>query len=203
MTRISIDNQPASLSHKHHKNIGEVLRAVLDSLPDNRIVTDILLDGTQLALVEDHRVLTRETDSIDQLEIKTTDKQIWASTGIDMALSRVERLNHTLIRAAQFYRDQNWIQANELFAHCLDGFKRFVEVILLTKTALKPDFKSVEFENTSLYHTEVSFHELLSSLSRLQKEKQYPEIADKIEYELLPNLAQWQKGLKILRSQSQ
>lgn len=129
-----------------------------------------------------------------------TDLSFWAESGLDIALTSVERVKGSLIRSAELFREEDSALANRFFLQCIEGLQRFMEAIRLTKSALNLDFGKISSESGSLCDTEKSLLFILKGMFQNQERKEYEEIADKIEYELLTNLSAWTNTLKLLRN---
>jgi hypothetical protein len=199
MTRLSVDDQSSNLILSASQRIGEVLRNVVASLPPNRVVTEIFVDGKQLSKNPEATFLAQIADSVKEVQIKTADKEIWAATGLDIALSCIDRVKRSLIRAAELFRDENKAKANSLFVHCIDGLERFFEAVVISRSVLSLNFDTIMVDGYSLSQIEKDFSGTLQSIMVFQEKQSWCEIADKIEYELLTNLVAWTKGLNQLR----
>jgi hypothetical protein len=172
---------------------------VLSTLPPNRIVTQILLDGQRLPKIEENHWLENMADTFNEVHIRTVDKSIWAATGLDIALSCIERVQQSLIRAAELFRDEDSAQANHFFVHCIDGLERFIEAIMITRCALSLDFSRIQIEGISLSQIEKDLSRILETIVSYQEKQDFIALADKVEYELLTNLHSWTSALRQLR----
>jgi len=198
MTRISVDDQISELSEPNRKT-GEILHNVLSNLPANRIVTRILLDGKQLAQIPQDALTTEGGGGIKELEIRTVDREIWSINGFDIAISSLERVQKSLIRVAELFREENKSQANQFFVHCVDGLERFFEALMITRCARGLDFNLVSYEGRKLSQIEHEFAGILKTIIDSQERRDFIDIADRVEYELIPNLSTWMKALNQLR----
>ena len=115
MTRLSVDDQIADFKWDASQRVADVLNAVLSSLPPNRMVTDIILDGKLLSKAYEPLLLDKGVEHFNEVQIRTADKEIWAATGLDIALSCLERVQRSLIRAAELFREDNQAKANSFF----------------------------------------------------------------------------------------
>ncbi|NBX77032.1 MAG: hypothetical protein EBQ92_10795 [Proteobacteria bacterium] len=129
-----------------------------------------------------------------------TELSIWAESGLDIALTCVERVKGSLIRSAELFREEDSVRANRFFLQCVEGLQRFMEAIRNTKTAMQLDFAKIPTDMGSLSDTEKSLLFILRGMFQNQERKEYEEIADKIEYELLTNLSMWTTALGALRN---
>jgi hypothetical protein len=192
MTRLSVDDQASDVALNSSERIGEVLKSVVSSLPPNRVVTEILVDGNQLSKESEPILLQQLLSEIKDVQIKTADKAIWAATGLDIALSCIDRVKQSLIRASEMFRDENKV-------HCVDGLERFFEAVVISRFVLHLDFNQIMVDGYSLTQIEKEFSGVLQSIMICQEQHDYAGVADKIEYALLTNLCAWGKGLNQLR----
>jgi len=127
-----------------------------------------------------------------------SDSAIWSQGGLDVALAFLERIQVSLIRAAELFRETNPSEANRFFAQCVEGLQRFLEAVRNTQSALSIDFTQISNDNVTLAETEKNLLGILKMVFQNQQRKEYEEIADRIEYELLTNLSSWNSALKKL-----
>jgi len=136
----------------------------------------------------------------EESSMRNADLAIWAATGLDIALGCVERVKSSLLRSAELFREEDTARANRFFVQCIEGLQRFMEAINLTRAAMSLDFSKVNTETGTLADTEKSLLFILKGMFKNQENKEYEEIADKIEYELLTNLCSWTNSLRSLRN---
>ncbi len=192
MTRVSVDDQISALSADSSRKVSDVLRDVLDTLPPNRIVTKILIDGKQLIDQSPASPLDSKQEVFQELEIKTADREIWAMNGLDIVLNAIERVQKSLIKAAELFREgDRKAEANQHFVRCVDGLERFVEALTITRTALKLDFNNIAIDGLKLSQVETEFTQILKSIVECQEKQDFIAVADKVEYELITNLYSW------------
>jgi hypothetical protein len=199
MTRISIDDQISNLALSPSKKLGELLNQVLSTLPPNRIVTQILFDGRPMSQPNNPSAIDEMSD-VEELSIRTVDREMWSVNGLDIALSGLERVQRSLIKAAELFREGKKGEANRFFVHCVDGLERFIEAVTITRVAMKLDFTQVTVDDMKLSRLEQEFSEILKHIILSQEVEDYIGIADKVEYELLPNLCGWAKAIRQLRT---
>lgn len=137
---------------------------------------------------------------VEELGIRTADKKVWAASGLDMALSSIERMQRSLIRSAQLFRDGSIVEANRYLVICIEGLERFAETIFVTRCALSLDFTQIPVEDRTLAAVEKDFANILRGILACQEKNDYEGIADGLEYSLLTNIVSWRSGLRQLRN---
>lgn len=199
MTQIRVDNNVTELSKDSNQSskVGDLIKNVHSTLPNSRMITKVFLDGNQISTNE--KAMEESVENFQELEIQTADKLIWAQTGLDIALSCLERVQSSFIRTAELLREPDKARANRFFAQCIDGLERFLESVTITRFALNLNFDLIKVENHSLSQTEVALSQILKSLLDSQEKSNFEELADKIDYELITNLSSWKSALTEIR----
>ncbi len=197
MTRIAIDGRISEFGPEALGQVTTVVREAITSLPPNRLITKILVDGVEVSTLD----LEDEPTAAPfrELEIKTVDREIWAINGLDTALSSIERVQRSLIKAAELFREEDKAHANRFFVQCIDGLERFYEAVMITRNVLKLDFKLIDIHGIKLSVIESDFSDILRTIIELQERQDWAALADKVDYELITNLSSWTSALKQLR----
>jgi len=103
---VAVDDQISELCGDDSLKISDVLQRVTAALPPNRVVANIVLNGRPIPKHEESRTLENSLREVKELQIRTADAEIWAANGMDIALNRLERVQKSLLRAAEFFRDE-------------------------------------------------------------------------------------------------
>lgn len=200
MATIRLDDQISQVPQKGDEKLSEFIQSLIANLPPNRVVTHVTLDGNPIPERHHRSDFTRTLEGVKELQIRTADKAIWAATGLDIALSCVERLKYSLHRAAELFREDEADKANRFFVHCVEGMERFFESIAITRAAMNIDFSKVPTDYGTLYEAEGSLTTILKGILELQSREQYLELSECVEDELLTNLTTWERALRRLRN---
>jgi len=198
MTRIAIDGNISEVGPEESQGkVTEIVRQALTTMPANRLITKILVDGREVPTLD----LEDEGDahSFRDLEIRTVDKEVWAVNGLDLALCSIERVQKSLIRAAEMFREDDKAHANKFFVQCIDGLERFYEAIMITRNVLRIDFTQIDMGGAKLSDIENDFSSVLKLIIELQESQDWNALADKIDYELITNLSFWTVAIRQLK----
>ncbi len=201
MIKLRLDDSVCALTEDNENKVADAITKVLSTIPPHRIVTRLNVNGTRFSSQTQSQILEESIESSHDIEIQTADKAIWAATGYDIAISCIERVQKSIIRSAELFRESDKLNANRLFVQCIEGLERFIEAITITKVAVNLDFSKTSIDGISLSQIETDLQQILKSVFTFQQEEDYQGLADKIEYELLTNLSNWCQALKFLRSQ--
>lgn len=200
MTRVlAVDDQVSEFIGEDTQKVGDVLQRVTAELPPNRVVAHIVLNGRAIPKYEQSRMLENSLREVKELQIRTADAEIWAANGMDIALSRLERVHSSLLIAAELFRDEEAERGGICLNRCLEGLERFLETVIITRCALKLDFSRIEVEGMTLARLEREFSTILEAIVDCQLRQDFIGIADKVEYELLTNIHLWTGALQKLR----
>lgn len=200
MIKLKLDDSPCNINPENTNKIGTALSEVMGSIPPHRLVTQLVVDGVRYTAETQSGLLDESVLTPHEIEIKTADKAIWAATGYDIALSCIERIQKSVIKSAELFREPDKLNGNRLFIQCIEGLERFLEAITITKAAVNLDFSREITNGRTLSQTETDLNSILKSVFLSQEQEDYQGLADKIEYELLTNLSEWAQALNLLRS---
>lgn len=199
MIRISIDECVSEGGQWESTDcVEDVVNAVLSELPPNRIVTSVSVDGRQVLRQQSSEGLKDSLQKIRELQIRTGDAHLWAMSGIERSISDIERLQKSLILAAELFRENRTAEGNRIFLRCVEGLERFMDTIVLTRLAMKLDFQKLNVDGISLARLERDFSLILAGILSCQEKEDFEGVADKVEYELLTCFHSWTRALKSL-----
>lgn len=196
--RVMLDDRISEVSQDTER-LGDFLNQVAATLPPNRIITEIVLDGVPVPKHRQREILAHSYRQVQELKIRTADATMLAAHGLDTAINNVDRLRQTLLRAAELLRESNKADANGYFFRCIEGLERFLETILVTRNVMRLDFSKVYVDGVSLAKIELDFTSILNDIVGHQEKAEFDAVADLIEYALLTNLNAWGRALNQLR----
>ncbi|MCX6102035.1 MAG: hypothetical protein NT000_02070 [Proteobacteria bacterium] len=201
MIKLRLDDAICELEPSGNIKIEEAINSAISTIPPTRVITRVNVNGARYQSTEKNSILQESTKSSHDIEILTADKAIWAATGYDIALSSIERVQRSIIRSAELFREFDNLNGNRLLVQCIEGLERFIEAITITKRAVGLDFSKINVDGMILSQIESNLQQILNSVFNLQEKEDYQELADTIEYELLTNLVNWTQALTQLRTE--
>lgn len=199
MTRVSVDDQIAEVTPQSGEKLADVLKAISAKLPPNRIVKEVLLDGQSVTKSQRGETIDSLLAEIKELQIRTADREIWAANGLDIALSSLERISRSLIRVAEFCQEPQTPHTEKYLRSCIDGLENFFETIAMSRGAMNLDFSKINVDGITLAQIESEFLSSLETMISQRSQGNFLAIAETVEYELIPNLSSWTRGLTKLR----
>lgn len=203
MIQLKIDDTQTEISPEKWSSsrVGELVHHVYEELPQNRIITRVLINGTPLQGNEQEQDIPVLEDTA--IEIRTADKSMWEANGLETCLSSLERVQTSLIRTAELFRADERGRANRFFAQCIESLERFLESMTITRVACKMNFNTILVDGFPLTKVEDALTQILKSVLESQEKQSYEELADKIEFELITNLYHWKTALQNLQRSRQ
>lgn len=201
MIKLRLDDAICELEPSGNIKIEDAINSAISTIPPTRVITRVNVNGARYQSTEKNSILQESTKSSHDIEILTADKAIWAATGYDIALSSIERVQRSIIRSAELFREFDNLNGNRLLVQCIEGLERFIEAITITKRAVGLDFSKINVDGMILSQIESNLQQILNSVFNLQEKEDYQELADTIEYELLTNLVNWTQALTQLRTE--
>lgn len=199
MIRISIDDSLSeSATWEKAESVEDVVKAVTQGLPPDRIVASVSVDGQMVVRQQTSPALKERLDAIRDLQIRTADARVWAVRGLDRAVNDINRLQQSLLMAAEYFRDARIQEGNRIFLRCIEGLERFLDTVVLTRSAMNLDFSKIQIDGIPLARLEKDLTSILRGIVTAQELQDWEALADKVEYELLTCFHGWSRALKQL-----
>ena len=150
------------------------------------------------------QVMTEQSDKLvpedlEVLRVFTKDSVSICKDGFDKVLTLIESIKTEIASAADFYREGNIKEASGKVVNVMEAFKPMVNFIQSVGISFSLNFDEISFnENTNLREKIESFLTTLSELVAAQQKKDYVEIADYLEYQLIEDMTDWSRLVSIL-----
>lgn len=168
-------------------------------IPKEHGVIGITLDG-----VESLNVMTEETDKmvpedINLVEIFTRDSVTITKEGLAKVVTLIESMKEEVAGAADLYREGNLKEASSKIARVMEAFKPLVNFVQSVGISFSMNFDQIMFNQTTNLREKIeAFMETLAALVSAQQKKDYEEVANHLEYQLIDDLSDWTTVADIL-----
>ena len=168
-------------------------------IPKEHGVIRIKLDG-----VDSLNVMTEETDKmvpedINLVEIFTRDSVTITKEGLAKVVTLIETMKEEVASAADLYREGNLRDASSKIARVMEAFKPLVNFVQSVGISFSMNFDQIMFnQKTNLREKIEAFMETLADLVSAQQKKDYEEVANHLEYQLIDDLSDWTTVANIL-----
>ncbi|MEZ4749705.1 MAG: hypothetical protein R3B54_03480 [Bdellovibrionota bacterium] len=200
MILVSIDDKKAEVLPQTPPSLEAFVNGIVSNLPPDRVVTEIFLNGCRLPGLS--RLSGFEFESVEDLQIRTASKRMWAADGVENALQSIQRLQQSFLRATEIYLEADAGEARGCLARCVDGAEKFLETMCIAQNVLDLDFSSLSVGNSTLRQTELELVGIIRQLKDPAVLADVDAVAERVEYELLPNLHAWNAALKKLQERA-
>lgn len=199
MTRVVIDDQMSDFSVEPAKRLEDLVQVLSAQLPPNRIIKEILLDGRYLPKSLRNQSLAQLLSEIKELQIRTADRANWGAHGLEHATYAIDRLQRSLLKAAELCFDKDPRPATRVLGQCLEGLEQFLENIIVSRGVRALNFDHFQVDGVPLSQIERHFSKSLEGLAKAHLAGSLEAAVDIIEYELIPQLSNWSHGLRQLK----
>ncbi len=170
-------------------------------IPKDHGIVDIILDGN--ASME---VMTDNTDQmvpedIGEIRISTKDSISITRNGLEKVSNLIESMKAEITGAADLYREGDVKNASGKVARVMEAFKPMINFIQSVGISFTMNFDELMFNpNTgqSLREKIETFLGTFDELVKAQAKRDYVEVADYLEYQLLEDMDDWNKVVSIL-----
>lgn len=191
---ITIDGVDINLQIEDFANLEEILERISsDGRLDNRIVTDVLLNGEIFSELYPHQAEDIAADAISSLEIRT---RAVGDMALDIAgeLHKVSELMDNGSReVARLFRQGDNEEALDLFQDLLDVARDFISMVSVLRSEYIPG------EVDALDGKTEQLSNLLSEMTEVLESEDWVLLADLLEYELIPASQNWKEIISSLR----
>jgi hypothetical protein len=161
---------------------GEVVTAVrLDGVDE----PDFRAPGVAARRLDDHREVSFDSDTPKGLARRTLGEAA-------LALEDLLRATQT---AADGFRADDIRPAKAMLEQVSQGLLGVVQIVALAQLALRGELDAAGSGEGSLATLSVNLDRIVGSLTDTQKDEDWVQVADILQYELAPALASWQSVL--------
>lgn len=200
MVLVSIDDKKAEVLAQAPGSLNDFVQGIMSSLPPDRVVTEIFLNGRRVPGL--NGLAGFEFQGVEDLQIRTASKRMWAADGIENAIGSIQRLQQSFLKVTEMCQDVDFSSAKECLACCIEGVEKFLETMCITQNVLAIDFTQVTVGNGNLRQVELELVKIIGQMKHPATLYDLEAVAERVEYELLPNLHAWNAALHRLRTQA-
>lgn len=161
-------------------------------IPKDHGIVNIVLDRVESLNIMVDNADEMVPEDIGEIKIFTEDSISITRSGLAKVSNLIESIKTEIAKAADLYREGNIKEASSKIGNVMEAFKPLVNFINSVGISFSMDFDSVMFnQSTSLRERIESFLETFSGLVAAQEKKDYVEVADYLEYQLLEDMSDW------------
>lgn len=152
---------------------------------ENQVISVIKVDGKELSESEEISFRKHSLESMGDIEVVTMNPMDLAHETLSTLDQYADRLILTIQRAAEHYKQNNFLTADAYFTKAIDGLDLFVQTIGGVKTALRIGL------NPKIALTEASLVSIMNDLLDAKRKNNNIFLAELLEKDLTENLNEW------------
>ncbi len=199
MHTLTVDGHNISVNEVVGSNLEEILAFLMEHpTTDNRVITDVLVNGESYSEEVPHAALEVERESIQELAVITHTAEDLSLNFLKNAPHFLNSLRLALSKIVEEFRLGDEVEANEHFLGFLETLHLAVSMVEQAKITMGLADDRPLAEHGSLNEYLASLGEVLDRLSELQKQTDWIYLADVLEYELDDALGQLAALLPLL-----
>lgn len=190
---IIVDGQQSALSLGDHANLEEVLSALMEDVAfEDRIVTDVLVDGEPFSELYPHQAEDVDTGSFQSLEVRTVSVAEMAADVVVELPKVIDIMAVGSRKAAELLRQSEVAEGLEM----LQDIIAVSRDLLGTINVLRLKYSSGPI--SALDELGDSLGDLLGEIGDAMEDEDWLLVADLIEYEFEPACEGWRAVIGVI-----
>lgn len=172
-----------------------------DYIPKDHGIVGIILDGTASMDAMTEKTDQMMPEDIGEIRISTKDSVAITRDGLEKVSNLIESMKVEISGAADLYREGDVKEASGKVARIMEAFKPMINFIQSVGISFTMNFDELLFNPTtgqSLREKIETFLGTFDELVKAQAKRDYVEVADYLEYQLLEDMDDWNKVVAIL-----
>jgi hypothetical protein len=171
-------------------------------IPKNHGIVKIEADG-----MDSLNVMMNQTDQlvpedIRELKIFTKDSVAITKDGLVKVIALIESIKIEITGAADLYRSGDIKEASSKVSKIMEAFKPMINFINSVGISFSMNFDELMFNSTiSLREKIEAFLKTFQDLLAAQGKRDFVEVADYLEYQLLEDMSDWNTIANLLRKE--
>ncbi len=184
---------------------GTFFQKLLQShIPPEHGIVELFVDG-----VESIKVMTDQSEhmmpeTVGEVKITTQDSLAITKNGLTKASTLIDSIKKETMNAADFFREGKYQDASGKLASIMEAIKPLINFLHSVGMSFNMNFDEIMFDpNTTLSQKIESFLQSFGELVVAQQKKDYVELADYLEYQLVEDMDDWNKIINVLLQEAE
>ena len=194
MFTLKINGSPEPYALQEEKTFGQVMEKLSRQMTNNgKVITRIYMNDQTLVGGKQLDFYMFPLEKVDTIELITADPRVLAKDSLQSLTEFRFELIRNCCRSAELFRLGDDLEANELYARVIEGWRWLIKGINAMLGMLNVDIANFKSDGKSL--AEFQSQILLPLFDRMleaQKREDWIELADLLEFELTDSLAAWE-----------
>lgn len=183
-------------------NLGDLLQDILDkNTLEGHSAARLRINDQDLP-VDQETTYQTPVASIETLEVEFSSLARLLDKNISNAEDYLSRLIPAIGETAGLFRAGSEQEASRLFVHIIDGIEWLSEVTEMVAAALAGDAGEKVYDGETLKERQARLINLSEDMLKANKQRDWVELADLLDYELLPYYKEWAGLWPRLRSRA-
>lgn len=173
--------------------LGEVLEKLSKRITQlGRVITGIKMNEQPLTEGRQYDFKNFPISSVETIELSTVEPVKLALEALDSSKEHIAQLIKTSRRTAELFRLGDELEANNHYSRLVEGLRWLVKGFGAMTGMLSIDENEAVLNGKGLrYYQDELLAPVFDSMYDCQKREDWIELADLLEYELIPALEQW------------
>ena len=189
---ISLNGSSVDIDISGYNTLGELMEELRNNHFGNREFISVLaVNGEELDDISQEMVVEKPIGEVTSLVI-TTDHPVRLSL---RTLEKVGPFLDSIVtlvgESADKFRVEDHTVANQHFVQSVEALHTFVEVLNKLKTLNNMDFDQLPYKDGIVADYEKQLADTFTSIHGIQQAQKWVEMADMLEFELIPLLSEW------------
>lgn len=199
MLKVNINKKEVEIEDSSLKTFGDLMKKISERFLDDSFITKVSLNGKELTKKEEMQNYSLDNDKVKFLEIETTSLDDMKNRGFFLIEEYLKKMVEQMERTSETLRVGDEVEANQLYAVCIEDLKLLINLIEDISFVLNVDFNQIEFEGFAIQTRLDKFSYHIREMILSQENSDWVMLADLIEYELIPLLQEWRDIMIFLK----
>jgi hypothetical protein len=202
MSEIYLDGEKIELSD-YNNDWSLLLKQIYDKIGKmKKGIVKMIADGDDITQIISGVKLEKTPDNYNKIEVNTLDISQIAYNGINNVKKFLPNLIKILKGAAEFARLGEDDKKNEAINGSLEGIKLVITLFINIHNLYKFDINSIKLKNgDSLASQFTNLNKIFEVFNNAQQRQDNVEIADIIEYEILPAIENFDEVFDVIKGE--
>ncbi|MBT3583291.1 MAG: hypothetical protein HN509_00175 [Halobacteriovoraceae bacterium] len=207
MTQITVNQKSfksETTEFAKEATLNEVLDLILDEVGENEIITNIQINGQDIAIDEEEKYLAGQFQDYDKIDFTLQSSLELAYEALESCNSYIDVVIEKIQLMSDLYQSNKAGEANEIFGEVIEIMDLFVQLISKITKTIRTHLGEAFQKSNTIQKLEIHLLSVLKALVPAKEKDDIIMLCDLLEYELVDNLTQWKiKAIPELKNQKQ
>lgn len=200
---IKLNNKTIEIDCSKMSKLSDIVDKVAESLlAPKEVVTEFYVNDTMIeesALASMSETPISEIQTANFITVKNPAEKVVAL--LKKMSEYLEGFSEGVGEVADQFRMGSPEEANKILMQAIEGVKAFTELLSTVRLVTQSELSDLSLENKSLGEREEKLLDVTKKMQSSQEEKDWVTVADLLEYELGPLMAEWKEMIPLLEDE--